>query len=190
MEPCEEDEQVEERAYPQLFIDADACPVMREALACARAARMPVLIVGNTTQNLARHIRPDDPRDAAHAKGADARHAGFWAEILDVSIGADSADFAIVELLQPGDVVVTQDIGLASMVLGRGAAAIGVRGRIYDKATIDMQLFIRHEEKKVRRAGGRTRGPAAFTSEDRGRFKQNLTHLLKDAQARTAESER
>lgn len=42
----------------------------------------------------------------------------------------------------------TQDIGLASMVLGRGAAAIGVRGRVYDKATIDMQLFIRHEEKR------------------------------------------
>lgn len=69
-----------------------------------------------------------------------------------MSVGADSADFAIVERLQAGDVVVTQDIGLASMVLGRDAAAIGVRGRVYDKATIDMQLFIRHEEKKVRRA--------------------------------------
>lgn len=92
---------------------------------------------------------------------------------------ADSADFAIIERLQAGDVVVTQDIGLASMVLGRDAAAIGVRGRVYDKATIDMQLFIRHEEKKVRRAGGRTRGPAAFTSEDRARFKRNLTELLR-----------
>ena len=106
-----------------------------------------------------------------------------------MSVGADSADFAIVERLQAGDVVVTQDIGLASMVLGRDAAAIGVlgrdaaaigvRGRVYDKATIDMQLFIRHEEKKVRRAGGRTRGPAAFTSEDRARFKRNLTELLR-----------
>ena len=101
-----------------------------------------------------------------------------WNGTLDVSVGADSADFAIVERLQAGDVVVTQDIGLASMVLGRDAAAIGVRGRVYDKATIDMQLFIRHEEKKVRRAGGRTRGPAAFTSEDRARFKRNLTELL------------
>ena len=97
---------------------------------------------------------------------------------LHTIVGADSADFAIVERLQAGDVVVTQDIGLASMVLGRDAAAIGVRGRVYDKATIDMQLFIRHEEKKVRRAGGRTRGPAAFTSEDRARFKRNLTELL------------
>ena len=161
-----------------LYIDADACPVTREALACARRARVPVVIVGNTTQNLSRHIRRDDPHDAEHARGRDATHAGFWVEVLDVSIGADSADFAIVERLQPDDVVVTQDIGLASMVLGREAAAIGVRGRIYSRATIDMDLFIRHEEKKVRRAGGRTRGPASFTDEDRERFVRNLTDLL------------
>ena len=162
-----------------LYIDADACPVTREALACARRTRVPVVVVGNTTQNLARHIRTDDPRDVAHARGRDAAHGGFWVEVLDVSVGADSADFAIVERLQPGDVVVAQDIGLASMVLGRGAAAIGVRGRVYSKATIDMDLFIRHEEKKVRRAGGRTRGPAAFTNEDRERFRRNLAELLR-----------
>ena len=162
-----------------LFIDADACPVTREALACARTARVPVVIAGNTTQNLERHIRQSDPRCAQDAQGRDSSHGGFWVEVLDVSIGADSADFAIVERLKPGDIVVTQDIGLASMVLGRDASAIGVRGRIYDKATIDMQLFIRHEEKKVRRAGGRTRGPAAFSSDDRSRFKRNLALLLK-----------
>lgn len=162
-----------------LYIDADACPVTREALGCARRARVGVVIVGNTTQNLERHIRRDDPRDAGHASGRDATHGGFWVDVLDVSVGADSADFAIVERLQPNDVVVTQDIGLASMVLGRGAAAIGVRGRVYTKATIDMDLFIRHEEKKVRRAGGRTRGPAAFTDEDRVRFTRNLDELLR-----------
>lgn len=51
-------------------------------------------------------------------------------------------------------VVVTQDIGLASMTLGRAAEAIDVHGCIYDRATIDMQLFIRHEQREVRRAGG------------------------------------
>ena len=65
------------------------------------------------------------------------------------------------------------------MVLGRDAAAIGVRGRVYDKATIDMQLFIRHEEKKARRAGRRTKGPDPFTDEDRARFAHNLEGLLK-----------
>ena len=161
-----------------LYIDADACPVTRDALACARRAHVPVVIAGNSTQNLERHIRPDDPRTPEDAHGKRHGKGGFWVDTLDVSIGADSADFAIVERLQPGDVVVTQDIGLASMVLGRDTAAIGVRGRVYDKATIDMQLFIRHEEKKVRRAGGRTRGPAPFTNDDRERFKRNLTKLL------------
>lgn len=155
-----------------LLIDADACPVTRDALAVARRRHVPVVIVGNSTQNLARHIRPDDPRTPETAR------RGFWVETLDVSVGADSADFAIVERLSPGDVVVTQDIGLASMVLGRGARAIGVRGHVYDRATIDMQLLIRHEEKKVRRAGGRTKGPTPFTDEDRARFTRNLERLL------------
>lgn len=155
-----------------LYIDADACPVTRDALAVARRKHVAVVIAGNSTQNLERHIRPDDPRTPAEAR------RGFWVDTLTVGVGADSADFAIVERLEPGDVVVTQDIGLASMVLGRGAAAIGVRGRVYDKATIDMQLFIRHEEKKVRRAGGRTKGPDPFTGEDRARFTRHLEALL------------
>lgn len=174
-----EDEDEEPARGRALFIDADACPVTREALACARDAHTPVVIVGNTTQNLERHIRHSDPRTPEKAQGRDADHDGFWVDVLDVSIGADSADFAIIECLQPNDIVVTQDIGLASMVLGRGAAAIGVRGRVYDKATIDMQLFIRHEEKKVRRAGGRTRGPEPFRGSDRTRFRRNLAELLR-----------
>lgn len=169
---------MDEGSTRTLYIDADACPVTREALACARSAGIHAVIAGNSTQNLERHIRADDPRDTRHARRKRGGNGGFWVETLDVSIGADSADFAIIERLRAGDIVVTQDIGLASMVLGRDAAAIGVRGRVYDKAMIDMQLFIRHEEKKVRRAGGRTRGPAAFTSEDRARFKRNLQALL------------
>ncbi len=155
-----------------IFIDADACPVTKDALVIARKAHVPVVIAGNTTQNLERHIRPDDPRTVQDAK------AGFWVDVLSVGVGADSADFAIVQQLLPGDIVITQDIGLAGMVLGRGAQAIGVRGRIYEKATIDMQLFIRHEEKKVRRAGGRTKGPDAFEDDDRERFKANLERML------------
>lgn len=155
-----------------LFIDADACPVTADALAVAKRAHVPVVIAGNTTQNLERHIRATDPRDAAHARN------GFWVDTLTASTGADSADFAIVEQLQPGDVVVTQDIGLAAMALGRGASAIGVRGRVYSTATIDSDLFIRAEEKKVRRAGDHTKGPAAFTDKDRRRFIENLEGLL------------
>lgn len=161
-----------------LYIDADACPVTREALAVARAEGIPCVIAGNSTQNLERSVRATDrrePRDPEHPD------RGFWVSTLQVGVGADSADFAIVQRLTPDDVVVTQDIGLADIVLGRGARAIGVRGRVYNPLTIDSMMFIRHEEKKVRRAGGRTKGPAAFTSEDRTRFSHNLRQLVREA---------
>ncbi len=102
-----------------LYIDADACPMTADALVVARRRGVPVVIAGNSTQNLERHVRRDDPRDVAHAR------RGFWVDVLAVSVGADSADFAITERLEPGDVVVTQDIGLAAMVLGRGAPPSG-----------------------------------------------------------------
>ena len=162
------------RGYRMAFVDADACPVTREALDVARRVGVAVTVAGNSTQNLERRIRPSDPRSPETAR------RGFWVGVLDVSVGADSADFAIVERLEPGDVVVTQDIGLASMVLGRGARAIGVRGRVYDPLTIDAALMLRHEEKKVRRAGGRTKGPDPFTDEDRDRFVRNFERLLRE----------
>lgn len=163
---------------PTLYIDADACPVTAEALFVARKHKIPVVIAGNSTQNLERHIRRGDPRKPTDpASPTDS----FWVDALPVGVGADAADFAIVQELRPYDVVVTQDIGLAAMVLGRDAYAIGVRGRVYTQSTIDMDMFIRHEEKKVRRQGGRTKGPAAFTDEDRKYFSDRLDRLVEEA---------
>ncbi|NTU71827.1 MAG: YaiI/YqxD family protein [Coriobacteriia bacterium] len=146
-----------------LIVDADACPVTREAITIARAAGLKVLLVANVNQNFARY------------EG----RAGV--ECVNVGTGADSADFAIIEVLQPGDVVVTQDIGLAAMVLGRGAHAISPRGRRYHVASIDAELLVRHEQKKLRRAGGRHGGPAAFTDEDREHFSEALEWLIREA---------
>ncbi|MEG1166935.1 MAG: YaiI/YqxD family protein [Gordonibacter sp.] len=157
---------------PTIYIDADACPVTSETMAVARRSSIPVVIAGNSTQNLARHIRRSDPREPRD---------GFWASTLPVGVGADAADFAIVQELQPGDIVVTQDIGLAAMALGRKAAAIGVRGRIYELATIDSDLQMRHLEANVRRRGGRTKGPAPFEDDDRERFTDNLQRLVEQA---------
>jgi uncharacterized protein YaiI (UPF0178 family) len=146
-----------------LFIDADACPVTREAIGVARQSGVPVVLVANGTQNLDRYTV----------------RAGV--EAVCVSSGADAADFAVIERLQPGDVVVTQDIGLAAMVLGRGASALSPRGRIFHLATIDAELLVRHEEKKLRRAGGRHGGPRAFTEEDREHFVDSLKRILGQA---------
>lgn len=157
---------------PTIFIDADACPVIAETAEIARRHKLPLVIVGNTTQNLTRHIRRSDPREPTE---------GFWVDTLSVGVGADAADFAIVQEIKPNDIVVTQDIGLAAMVLGRDARAIGVRGRVYTQATIDMDMFVRHEEKKVRRQGGRTKGPAVFTEENREHFSFCLNRLVQDS---------
>lgn len=149
-----------------LFIDADACPVTREALTIARRRKVPAVLVANATQNLSRYAgRPG-------------------VEAIEVSGGRDAADFAIVERLSAGDVVVTQDTGLAAMVLGRGAAAISPRGRRYSIATIDMELAVRHAEQRHRRAGGRTRGPSAFEEEDRERFAAVLESVLSGDEGR------
>lgn len=143
-----------------LFIDADASPVTREAIGVARRRGVRVVLVANESQSFARY----------------AGRAGV--ETVTVAAGRDSADFAVIELLDPGDVVVTQDIGLAAMVLGRGAKAVSPRGRLFHLATIDAELAVRHAEQRHRRAGGRTRGPAPFGEEDRERFEEVLGRLL------------
>ncbi len=149
-----------------LFIDADACPVTREAISIARSAGLGVAVVANSTQNIEKYTT---------RKGVEA---------VQVSGGADAADFAIIERLTAGDVVVTQDIGLAAMVLGRGAGAISPRGRIFYLATIDAELAVRHAQAKLRRAGGRHGGPSAFTDEDREHFESQLERLIRDVGAR------
>ncbi|OUO90324.1 YaiI/YqxD family protein [Gordonibacter sp. An230] len=157
---------------PTVYIDTHACPVTAETLAVARACGAPAVIAGNSTQNLARHIQHGDPRTSRD---------GFWVDTLPVGVGADAADFAIVQELERGNVVVAQDIGLVAMALGRGARAIGVRGRVHTLATIDLDIHIRHEERKVRRQRGRTRGPAPFEDNDRERLAANLRRLVEES---------
>lgn len=143
-----------------VFIDADACPVTREAISIARRRGLRAVVVANSTQNLDRY----------------ASRAGV--EAVQVSSGRDAADFAVVERLEPGDVVVTQDIGLAAMAIGRGAGALSPRGRIFHLATIDAELAVRHAEAKLRRQGGRHGGPPKFEGEDREHFTEQLERLL------------
>lgn len=145
-----------------VIVDADACPVTRDAIAIARSHGLRVRLVANTNQSFERY------------EG----RAGV--ECVNVGTGADSADFAIVEHLEPHDVVVTQDIGLAAMALGRGAAALSPRGRIFHLATIDAELAVRHAEKKLRRAGGRHGGPSKFDEEDREHFREQLERVLRE----------
>jgi uncharacterized protein len=143
-----------------LFIDADACPVTREALTLARRHKVPAVLVANATQNLERWASRDG------------------VECIGVSGGRDAADFAIVERLTSGDIVITQDLGLAAMALGRGARPVSPRGRQHSAATIDLELEFRHAEQVHRRSGGRTKGPSKFEDEDREHFVDVLDRML------------
>ena len=147
---------------PTLYIDADACPVTREAITIARSRGMKVVLVANATQNFDKHTRREG------------------VEAVRVSGGADAADFAIVERIEADDIVVTQDIGVAAMVLGKNAGAISPRGRIFYQSTIDIEMEVRHAEAKHRRSGGRTGGPRPFTDEDRENFSDQLERLIRD----------
>ncbi len=150
----------EGRASATLFVDADACPVTSVAISIARARRIPVVLVSNESQNLGRHT------------------SRSGVEGVQVGSGRDAADFAIIGRLQPGDFVITGDLGLAAMALGRRARVLGFRGREHTADTIDLELALRHAEQKHRRAGGRTRGPDPLTDEHRESFAAALERLL------------
>jgi len=91
---------------------------------------------------------------------------------------ADSVDFALMGLLSREDIVVTQDYGLAAMVLGKGARAVNQNGLVYTNDNIDKLLMERHIGAKVRRGGGRTKGPAKRTKEDNEKFEEAFVKLL------------
>ena len=96
-----------------------------------------------------------------------------------VGNASQETDIHLMNMTVRGDIVVTQDWGLAAMVLGKGAAALSPVGRIFQSDTIEFLLEEREVKAKVRRGGGRTKGPRKRNAEDDVRFKQSLLILLK-----------
>ena len=145
----------ERTAMPQIWVDADACPgVIRDILfRAAERAQVQVTLVANQWLRT-----PSSPRVRA----------------LQVHGGFDVADDAIVERVQPGDLVVTQDIPLAARVLERGAVALNPRGERYTADTIAERLSMRNFMEELRGAGVQTGGPAVFHLRDRQAFANQL----------------
>ena len=141
----------------RILIDADGCPVVDIALGVAREKNIECHIFCDTC-----HI--------FEKKGA---------ETHVVPKGADSADFALANFARRGDIVITQDYGLASMALSRGAICINQDGNEYNEFNIDGLLFARHTAKKVRNAGGRIKGPPKRTKEQDVRFEEKLNDILR-----------
>ena len=138
-----------------ILIDADACPVVNETIQISKQFGFDCILICDTTHEM-------------HRDGA---------ETVIVSKGADAVDFVLVNRVKKGDIVVTQDYGLAAMVLAKQGHPIDQNGRWYTEENIDQLLYARHKALKVRMAGGRLRGPKKRSKESDLKFEKSLKEL-------------
>lgn len=139
-----------------VLIDADGCPVVDIAIRLCKTHHIPCLILCDTAHEF-------------HRDGA---------QTLVFDKGADSVDYALANRVRPGDIVITQDYGLASICLARRARVVHQDGWEYTLDNIDALLLVRHESRKLRAAGGRTKGPKRRTDAQDQAFEAALQKLL------------
>lgn len=142
----------------RILIDADGCPVTRICVKVAAEFKVKCVIFCDTAHEF-NHIST---------------------ETVTVSQGADSADFALANRAEPGDIVVTQDFGLAAICLARRACPISQDGKLYTNENIGGMLEARSMASKIRRSGGRLKGPSKRTKEQDTAFEIALRKLLED----------
>ena len=142
----------------KILIDGDGCPVISQSIKIAKKHNIKLVILCDTSHNF-------DKYDV---------------EKIVVPKGMDSVDFALVNKVQRGDIVITQDYGLAAMVLSKGGYPINQNGRIYDENNIDELLFSRHVAKKIRNSGNKLKSIKKRSKDDDIKFKEMLDKLIKD----------
>ena len=142
----------------KILVDADGCPVVKETIAIAKEHGTEVTLFCDTS-----HIMSSD-----------------YAEVITVSKGADSVDFFLVNRVSDGDIVVTQDYGLAAMVLSKGGRPITQNGMIIDDKNLSMLLTTRYESKKARMAGVHIKGPKKRTADNDKAFSSALKSMLEN----------
>lgn len=142
----------------KIYVDADACPVVSIVEKIAKKYDLPVTLLCDTN-----HVLHSD-----------------YSEIKVIGAGEDAVDYALVNMCHKGDIVVSQDYGVAAMVLGKGAYAIHQSGKWYTNENIDQMLMERHMNKKARRASGKNhlKGPKKRTEEDDERFAASFEKLI------------
>lgn len=143
----------------KILIDADGCPVVDIAVRLSKRYALPCLILCDTAHEF-------------HREGA---------ETLVFDKGADSVDYALVSRISPGDIVITQDYGLASMCLARQARVLHQDGWEYTPDNIDALLLVRHDSRKFRASGGRTKGLKKRTPAQNDAFEAALLRMIQTA---------
>lgn len=144
----------------KILVDADACPVKEIIINIAKKYNVDVWMFVDTS-----HILKSD-----------------YAKVFTVDKANDSVDIHLANNTEKGDVVVTQDYGVAALILGKGAKGINQNGLIFTNENIDRLLFERHIGKKVRRSGQRTKGPVKRNSENDRIFEEEFEKLIKNSQ--------
>ena len=114
----------------KIFVDADACPVVRIVENVANKYDVSVVLLCDTN-----HVITSE-----------------YSEVIVVGAGFDAVDYKLISICQKGDIVVSQDYGVAAMALGKGAYAIHQSGKWYTNDNIDQMLMERHIAKKERRS--------------------------------------
>ncbi len=143
----------------KIIIDADACPVIAITEKAAKEFQVPLLLICDTSHAL----------------------TSSYGTVITVDKGADSTDFRIVQTGSRGDIVITQDYGVASMALGKGMRALHQNGMEYTNENIDRLMFERHMAKKARRSMHFSlKGPRKRTKEDDIHFERALRRMLSD----------
>ena len=142
----------------RILVDADACPVVKLTERTAKKYGIAVVLFCDTN-----HVLQSD-----------------YSEVRTIGAGADAVDFALTAECRRGDIVITQDYGVAAMVLTKGAYGLHQSGMRYTDENIDRLLMERHLAKKARmsKAKHHMKGPKKRTEEDDARFLQALELLL------------
>ncbi|MFD3158162.1 YaiI/YqxD family protein [Haloimpatiens sp. FM7330] len=143
----------------KILVDADSCPGKQIIEKAAKKYKIEVIMYCDLN-----HIIKSDYSTVKYADS-----------------GFQSVDMKIINEAHEGDIVITQDYGVATMALSRKAYAISPKGYIYDNENIEKLLFERHIASKVRRSGGRTSNPKKRKSEDDIRLYNNLIKLINKA---------
>ena len=151
----------------QIFVDADACPVVDIVEAVAEKYDIPATLLCDTN-----HVLYSD-----------------YSEVIVVGAGADAVDYKLISICHKGDIVMLQDYGVAAMALGKGAYAIHQSGKWYTDENIDRMLMERQLNKKARRGSSKNhiKGPRKRTNEDDERFARSFEKLMLMAQAKEGE---
>jgi len=139
-----------------VLIDADGCPVVDITVKLTNQTGLNCVIICDTSH-------------AFEKEGA---------KTVIVPKGNDSVDFTLVNMIQKGDIVITQDYGLAAMCLARGAVPVNQNGMIYNENNIDGLLMQRYTAKKIRMSGGRLKGPSKRLPEQNTAFEKTLIKLI------------